>query len=293
VVHILGAGQVHKTFDEYVRRLNQVGKEFGHRPLCEISEDEILDYRAELAEKISKVTSNRSLFILKQVFQHGLKVGAINDDPAISISYLSEKEHERNAFLLPADLERLVTASQKVRAKFYLPSLIYLGAEHGASKQEALSLKWSDIHFDFGEKGIIRLYRTKNKRERTEYLMPRTRGALLDWRGHQAWMRHKKKIDANGSDSVFCRLDGTRIETFNKAWRAVCDIAGLEDFHFHDLRHTFCSNARLAGADLKDVKEMIGHRDLSMTDRYSHITPARKLSLQEALAEHYSNGAKS
>jgi hypothetical protein len=45
----------------------------------------------------------------------------------------------------------------------------------------------------------------------------------------------------------------------------------------------------LSGSDLKDVKEMIGHRDLKMTDRYSHLTNMRKLARQEDLARFYAN----
>jgi integrase len=67
-------------------------------------------------------------------------------------------------------------------------------------------------------------------------------------------------------------------------------IAGFDGLHFHDLRHTFCSNLLLSGSNLKDVKEMIGHRDLAMTDRYAHLTSTRKLSRQEDLARFYSNG---
>jgi integrase len=176
-----------------------------------------------------------------------------------------------------------------MRAKFYMPALIFLGAEHGASKQEVLSLKWKHINFDYRERGFIRFYRTKNSRERIEYLMPRTRQALVEWQKHQEWMRHRKKIDYNGSGIVFCRLDGTPIERFDKAWRTTCRIAGIRDFHFHDLRHTFCSNLLLSGSDLKDVKEMIGHGDLSMTDRYSHLTLDHKLHRQDRLADHYVN----
>jgi DNA invertase Pin-like site-specific DNA recombinase len=76
-----------------------------------------------------------------------------------------------------------------------------------------------------------------------------------------------------------------------KAWWRALEIACIKDFHFHDLRHTFCSNLILSGAGLKDVKEMIGHSDISMTDRYSHLTLAHKLHKQEQLAEHYVNGS--
>lgn len=45
----------------------------------------------------------------------------------------------------------------------------------------------------------------------------------------------------------------------------------------------------LSGSDLKDVKEMIGHADLSMTDRYAHLTNMRKLARQEDLAKFYAS----
>ena len=63
--------------------------------------------------------------------------------------------------------------------------------------------------------------------------------------------------------------------------------------YFHDLRHTFCSNLILSGAGLKEVKDMIGQADISMTDRYSHLSLKHNLSKQIQLAEHYSNGPNS
>ena len=81
-----------------------------------------------------------------------------------------------------------------------------------------------------------------------------------------------ERISEVKSDYVFCRIDGTPLQRFDKAWRNVLELAEIKDFHFHDLRHTFCSNLLLSGASLKDAKEMIGHRDISMTDRYSHLS---------------------
>ena len=88
--------------------------------------------------------------------------------------------------------------------------MIFLGAEHGASKQEILSLRWSDIDFDFRDSGLVRFYRTKNVKERTDCLMPNTKEALLHWKKHQLLMRRKKKIDYNESDIVFSHHDRLR-----------------------------------------------------------------------------------
>jgi site-specific recombinase XerD len=87
------------------------------------------------------------------------------------------------------------------------------------------------------------------------------------------------------------RVHRTTIKSFNRAWWVTLKEAGIKDFHFHDLRHTFASNLLLSGASLKDVKEMIGHKDITMTDRYAHLTLAHKLQQQKQLAEHYRNNA--
>jgi integrase len=277
------------TVEGYVGRVDVLNRRFGAKLLCEISDVDIKSYLKYTLDKFSPVTSNRYLFIIKQVFKQGLKENTIVADPSESFRYASEKKHERNSFILPGEINALIAASQKSRAKFYMPALIFLGAEHATSRQEALSLKWKDINFDFEDIGLIRFYRTKNKRERTEHLMPRTKQALLDWQAHLEHMRRKNKIDLVDTSWVFCRLNGKPITRFDTAWRRVCHIAGIKNFHYHDLRHTFCSNLILSGGDLKDAKEMIGHSDIAMTDRYSHLPIAYKRRLQTNLAEHYSN----
>jgi integrase len=281
-----------KTFDDYTGRLVVLKRIFGSRLLIEISQSDLFEHQQTLLENWSPASANRYLFIIKQVFKKGISLGACVDDPSAAVTYLSEEQHERSYYLMPDELEKLVGFCQMVRAKFYLPALIYLGAEHGAAKQEVLSLKWTDIIFDYRDKGLITLFRTKNKKRRTEFLMPRTRQALLDWKAHLEHARRRNKIEVLNTDTVFCRLNGTPIKRFDTAWNRVKELAGFPDFHFHDLRHTFCSNLIMAGSDLKEVKDMIGHKDLSMTDRYSHLSSLHKATLQDQLSDHYQNHGK-
>jgi len=276
-----------KTVSEYCIWLSVLERNFGKSLLCQITQKDILNFRDTQVEVNSVISANKYLSLFRYIFNHGESLGATLGDPTEGIRFLSERSHQRNEYLDPTALDKLISSSKRTRAKFYMPALICLGAEHGASKQECLSLQWSNLDFDFAGIGKIRLFRTKNKRERTEFLMPRTKDSLVQWKEHLAYMRHRKRITDIKSDHVFCKLDGTPIKRFDKAWNETCRIAGIINFHFHDLRHTFCSSIILSGAGLKEAKEMIGHADIGMTDRYSHLPPLSRLQLQKRLAEYY------
>ncbi len=279
-----------KTVIEYQSWCRGLIKHFDKTLLLEMTKDDLLGKQKADLKNHSAVTANRNLFVTKQVFKHALEIGAIHKDPSTEVHYLSEKAHERNRYLLPPGIEVLLSASQRTKAKSYLPALIYLGVEHGASKQECLSLKWSDINFKYEDTGLIHFFRTKNRCERTDYLMPGTKKALLSWREHLLGLRKRSKLDTVDSDLVFSHADGSPIKSIKSAWMATCDLAGFRDLHFHDLRHTFCSNLILSGGGLKDAKDMIGHSELAMTDRYSHLPQQYKRVLQERLSQHYNEG---
>jgi integrase len=281
-----------KTLSDYQYWLSKTEQSLGSKLFCELRREDVERYRDGVAALWTNITANRHLFVIKQACKEAIALRAALVNPAADILYLSEKDQQRNRFLYPEELDELLQASRKVRAK-YLPALICLGAEHGASRQEALSLTEDDVNFDSMGKGMIRFFRTKNRRERTEFLMPGTKQELEKWLQHRERMRRRKKISSGGSKLIFSHLDGSPIQRFDAAWRKACLLAGIGDFRFHDLRHTFCSNLLIAGAGIKDVKDMIGHHDISMTDRYTHLALERKLILQERLAEHYEMGRSS
>jgi integrase len=78
------------------------------------------------------------------------------------------------------------------------------------------------------------------------------------------------------SSYVFYYEDGQRIFNVRKSFSTSLRKSGINNFRFHDLRHTFASQLVMARVDLNTVRELMGHKDITMTLRYSHLAPSHK-----------------
>jgi integrase len=80
----------------------------------------------------------------------------------------------------------------------------------------------------------------------------------------------------DGSGLVFPGKHGDALSNVRRSWEAVLRAAGITRFRWHDLRHTFASKLVMAGVDLNTVRELLGHSDYKMTQRYAHLAPEHK-----------------
>jgi site-specific recombinase XerD len=75
------------------------------------------------------------------------------------------------------------------------------------------------------------------------------------------------------SPYVFQRKSGEKFRKMRTGYENALKRAGLSGVRFHDLRHTFASHLVMGGVDIRTVQELLGHKDISMTMRYSHLAP--------------------
>ena len=129
---------------------------------------------------------------------------------------------------------------------------------------EQFSRKWRDVDLDAG---TIRVQISKNGNCRFVRLNSRALAAIR--------MLHAQGI---GSGRVFPNL---KPRWFARAVRE----AKLEDFTWHDLRHTFASRLVMAGVDIRTVQELTGHKSITMTMRYAHLSPQHRIAALEKLCE--------
>ena len=99
---------------------------------------------------------------------------------------------------------------------------------------------------------------------------------------HEAFLAYKENPE---SQYVFCHKDGAPILDIKKSFSTALKNSGINDFHFHDLRHTAGSHLVMAGVDLNTVRQILGHKSLQMTLRYAHRSPGHVKKAVDALSE--------
>jgi len=142
------------------------------------------------------------------------------------------------------------------------PRIRFLSKEEISQKGEILNLRWVDADFD-GR--AIQVKKTKNDQPRE---MPMT-----DWLFNTLWNWKQKRLD---TEFVFTHNNRQPIRSLRTAFERALKRAGIEDFRFHDLRHTAASQMYMSGLDIKFIKEIGGWKTLQMVDRYSHISMEHK-----------------
>ncbi len=249
----------------------------GSFSLADVTPALITEYRSKLAlekserkgAKRSNATVNRYCSVLSHAFTIAVKEwGWMQENPMMKIKKLKEPRG-RVRFLNDEERERLLEACQESSSPF-LYILVVLGISTGARKMEIRSLEWKDVDLN---RGMIILHDTKNGERRSLPLV----GIAKD-----LMKAHYKNRNKN-TELVFPAKNLQTPIDIRTPFETALQKAEIEDFKWHDLRHSCASYLAMNGATLAEIAGVLGHKTLSMVKRYSHISDAHTAGVVERM----------
>jgi len=253
-------------------------EQLGHLRLTELTPRHLTAARDRLYRTHSAATVNRYLAALSHVCSVAMKEWEwLEVHPVQRIQRLREPRG-RVRSLSTEEREALLAACQRSRSP-YLYTVVILALTTGARKMELLRLRWSDVDC---ARGQVIFHERKNQERHRVPLVGEARELLQGL----ALRRDPRML------WVFPSCDGRTTRDIREAWEVARRRAGLVDFRFHDLRHTAASYLALSGASLFEISEILGHQNVQMTKRYTHLTESHITTVVERMVGQFLSGAR-
>jgi len=230
---------------------------FGGMMLSQITTPLVADYQDERLEEVKEATVYQELSLLRRMFNVARKRWKWVKDNPVSDGDLSFSVGSRNARDRWLTVEEEDTLLEKATNPVWLRALLITALHTGMRRGELLALTRKDIDFP---RRLVRVERS--------IPMSQTLYETL---------QTIKVRDMSGT------LFPIAIRSLRAAYDEALAKAGITDFHFHDLRHTFATRLVQNGVDLYKVQKLLGHKNIAMTERYAHHYPESLRSSVEVL----------
>jgi integrase len=248
----------------------QVLQELGDLPLSQVTADILRDWKIRLSQRCAHGTVHKYLVRLHAPFRAAVEEYCWLPANPLAKVQKPAMSRGRVRFLSVEERQRLLAACQHATHPMFYP-FVLTALTTGGRKNEVRCLRWSEVDV---ETGLVRFLRTKTHQARSVPLtgealerlraLARTRQAEVPW--------------------VFANQQGTAPFLMEHLWQLALREAGIRDFRFHDLRHTFSSYLAMSGASLVEIAEVLGHKTLAMVKRYAHLSQAHTAGVVERMA---------
>lgn len=270
-----------------VQRLTWWAGQIGQLRLAEVSDDHIHAALEQLAtapprywagtdadgkpifkakgKRLSPATINRYAASIAAVFTWAVRrriAPKAWDHPCRRIERQAEN-NERVRFLSEDEQRRLLDACKASKwPRLYV--LVLMALTTGARKSELTGLRWRDVDL---VQQVAHVGRTKNGDPKALPLIPAVAEALQVLQGKPEGLVFPSP---RRPDQAYA---------FEPRWHEALKVARVRNFRFHDLRHSCASYLAQRGATLLEIGDLLGHRQLSMTKRYSHLATSHRSAL--------------
>jgi len=261
--------------------LARLDQEFGPRRADTIRQQEIIAWLAKMQKSLgwSASTRNKHQTAFSLVYRLGVTNKKIRESAAKGIARQSEKAAARERYLSPDEEARLTAVIGK-RYPTYLP-IFQLAIHGGYRRSEQLRSVVGDLHPDTH---MLCIHQRKTQSLPATRYVPASPIAIA---AYNALAQGKAKGAKLCNKMRYGTSDTLEMNTTRNWFDRARAEAGVENFNWHDLRHTFASRLVTAGVPLRVVADYLGHANIQMTMRYSHLCPGNHDAARAALMASY------
>lgn len=259
-----------RSYGDDRMRMGPLLARFRERAADSITPQDLEQHLSQCAEENNwapaTVKGYRALISL--VFRLGIENGKVKENPARLVKH--RQENNARVRWLSGEEEARLRAVISETCPVHLPELD-LALHTGLRLGEMYGLTWENVNIS---RRVLTIPRSKNGEVRHVPLNTAALAALAELR---------KRCD--GSGSVIRNRQGEPLAGPRYWFEPAITTAKIGSFTWHCLRHTFASRLVMAGVDIRTVQELMGHKGIAMTVRYSHLAPTHTLAAVERLSE--------
>jgi integrase len=274
-----------RSFRSKKLAIDQLKSRFDILPLRRFNAMLIEQFQTERMDRGNKpATINRLLATLKHMFSKAVEWEMVEEATLKRVRKvkLLEENNRRLRYLSKEECQSLIKESDK-----HLRPIVITALNTGMRRSEIFHLRW-DENVDLNHNFILVDQPMAKNGERREIPINSTlRETLLEL--FQGTKEQPRRIDIPWV--FYDPSTGKPYQSVKRSFASACRRARIKDFHFHDMRHTFASHLVMAGVDLTTVKELLGHKILTMTLRYAHLAPSHKVKALGILDNTLNNAA--
>ena len=266
-----------KSAKDQVQQLGWWKIAIGGYALADVSPSLLAECRDKLGREITARGKHRSsasvvryLAALSHAFTIAIKEwGWMEDNPMRKVTKPKESRG-RVRFLSDAERVRLLKVCHESRNPYLYP-VVVLALSTGMRQGEILGLTWDDVDLN---RGRAILHETKNDERRAVAIT----GHALEL------LKELSKVRRIDSNFLFpSKGSGRKPINLRAPWEVALKRVDIEDFRFHDLRHSAASYLAMNGASLAEIAEVLGHKTLQMVKRYAHLSEGHTASVVESM----------